>query len=141
MSKVHHFKKYSVVKPNFEVEIDGNSLAEKFSKAQNDLNNQIISDTAEYVPMSQGILSNSVHEEHGDEIVWNGPYARFLYMGKLMLDSRGSSWALPNTKKHVVNKDLKYSKEAHSKAGPKWFERAMDEHKNNWIETVKKAMK
>ncbi len=141
MSKLFHFRKYSVVKPNFEFHFDGEILSEKLTKAQNDLNNQIIADTVNYVPFSQGILSNSVHVENDDEIVWNTPYARFLYMGKLMVDERGSTYARKGGRKHVIDKNLNYSQEAHSKAGSHWFERAMDEHLDDWVETVKEAVK
>ena len=141
MSKLFHFQKYSVIRPDFEFHLDGNILAEKLNKAQNDLNNQIMTDTSDYVPFNQGILSNSVHIENNDEIVWNTPYARFLYMGKGMVDKRGSTWAKKGGRKYVTNKDLTYSKEQHSKAGSHWFERALDDHKDDWINVVKKAVK
>lgn len=130
-----------MIRPGFEFHFDGKILAEKLNKAQENLNNQIMTDCEDYVPFNQGILSNSVHIEKDNEIVWNGPYARFLYMGKLMLDERGSSWARKGSQKFVTNKDLTYSKEAHSKAGSHWFERAMEDHKNDWIDVVKKAVK
>jgi hypothetical protein len=123
-----------------KIHLTGSVLAKKLNKAREDLNDQIMLDCKDYVPFNQSILSNSVHTENGDEIVWNGPYARFLYMGKLMLDDRGSAWALPNTQKHVVDKDLTYSKEGHSKAGAHWFERAKEDYLDTWIETVRKAV-
>ena len=135
------FKKYNSDSRSVKIHITGSVSAEKLNKAQQDLNDQIMLDCKDYVPFNQGILSNSVHAENGDEIVWNGPYARFLYMGKLMLDDRGSSWALKYTKKHVTGKNLTYSKEKHSKAGAKWFERAKNDYLESWIEVVKKAVK
>ena len=62
-------------------------------------------------------------------------------MGKLMLDDRGSSWALKNTRKHVVNKNLEFSKEAHSKAGAKWYERSKEDNLQNWVKIVKRSFK
>jgi hypothetical protein len=140
-NSMFHFGKYSVVTPNFGFNLNGDILAEKLNKAQEDLNNQIMIDCEDYVPFQQGILSNSVHVEDGDEIVWNAPYARFLYMGKLMLDERGSSWARKGGRKYVTNKDLTYSKEGHSKAGSHWFDRAMEDHLDDWIDVVRKAVK
>ena len=97
---------YMSISDKIEVNIDMTRLKGNLAKAQQNLAYQIISDTQDYVPFQQGVLSSSVHTENDDsEIVYNTPYARFLYMGKLMLDDRGSSWALKNTKKHVVNKN------------------------------------
>ena len=132
---------YTLINDRIEVRLNMKNLKGKLSKAQSNLVYQIISDTQDYVPFDQGILSNSAHPENDDtEIVYNTPYARFLYMGKLMLDSRRSSWARKGTRKHVVNKDLKYSKEGHSKAGSKWYERSKQDNLNNWIETVKRSL-
>lgn len=132
---------YALINDRIEVRLNMKNLKGKLSKAQSNLVYQIISDTQDYVPFDQGILSNSAHPENDDtEIVYNTPYARFLYMGKLMLDSRGSSWARKGTRKHVVNKDLKYSKEGHSKAGAKWYERSKQDNLSNWIETVKRSL-
>lgn len=138
----YEFKdKYLVITDKIKVDIDLSKLKGKLARAQNALVNQIIADTTDYVPFRDGFLSNSVHTENENtEIVYNTPYARFLYMGKLMLDDRGSSWAKKGARKHVVNKNLEYSKESHSKAGAKWYERAKEEHLNDWVDVVKKAV-
>lgn len=141
MEEIFHLKNYCFSCPNFKFKLDGKVLADKLLKAQKDLINQIIADCTDYVPFQQGILSNSVRVENGNEIVWGTPYARFQYMGKLMLDYRGSAWALKGEKKHVVNIDLEYSTEGHSRAGKKWFERAKKEHEKDWLEVFKKAVK
>jgi hypothetical protein len=78
--------------------------------------------------------------DKSNEIVYNTPYARFLYMGKVMLDDRGSAWALPYTQNHVTDRNLTYSKEGHSKAGDKWYERSKEDNLDKWIETFKKAL-
>lgn len=138
----YEFKdKYLVVTDKIEVDIDLSKLKGKLAKAQSDLVNQIIADTTDYVPFRDGFLSNSVYTENENtEIVYDTPYARFLYMGRIMLDDRGSSWAKKDTKKHVVDRDLNYSKESHGKAGAKWYERAKEDHLNGWIDVVKKAV-
>lgn len=134
--------KYLQVYGNISIELDFRRLKDKLAKAQSSLAHQIIADTSDYVPFEQGILSNSAHTEHDDtEIVYSTPYARFLYMGKLMLDERGSAWAKKGTRKHVVDKNLNYSKEGHSKAGSHWFERAKEDNLKTWEDVVKKAVK
>lgn len=133
---------YLFVNGNIKVEINLSKFKEKLSQAQRGLAYQIIADTQDYVPFLQGDLSNSAKpNEDNTQIIYKTPYARYLYMGKLMVDSRGSTWAKKHTKKHVVNKDLTYSKEHHSKAGAKWYERSKEDNLENWINTVKKAVK
>jgi hypothetical protein len=126
---------------NISVSVKSNVLENRISKAQKDFTNQIMIDCNDYVPFRQGILSNSVHVENDKEIVWNGPYARFLYYGKVMVDERGSTWARKGGKKHVIDRDLKYSKEGHLNAGSFWFERAKKVYQDNWIKLAKKAVK
>lgn len=138
----YNFKdKYLFVNDSIKIDIDLTKFKDKLETAQSDLVNQIIADTQDYVPFLQGTLSESAKpNEDNTKIIYNTPYARFQYMGKLMLDSRGSSWAKKNTKKHVVNKDLTYSREHHSQAGAKWYERSKENNLNNWIEVVKRAV-
>ena len=139
----YNFKdNYLFVNDSIKIDIDLTKFKDKLEKAQSDLVNQIIADTQDYVPFLQGDLSNSAKpNEDNTEIIYRAPYARYQYMGKLMLDNRGSSWAKKGTRKHVVNKDLTYSKEHHSQAGAKWYERSKENNLNNWIEVVKKAVK
>lgn len=133
--------KYLFVNDNIKVDIDLTKFKDKLETAQNDLVNQIIADTQDYVPFNQGVLSNSVHaNEDNTKIIYGTPYARFQYMGKVMVDNRGSTWAKKNTRKHVINRDLTYSKEHHSKAGEKWYERSKENNLSNWLEVVKRAV-
>ena len=121
--------------------LDPRILMGKFSKAQNELVNQVIIDCLPYVPFKQGYLSESVHPENGNEIVWKGPYAQFLYYGKVMVDERGSTWAEKYGTKHVTGTDLEFSKEGHPKATSHWFEEAKQHHLHEWIDKVQKAVK
>jgi hypothetical protein len=102
--------------------------------------NQIIADTAPFVPFRQGVLSAAT-VENDDEVVYKPPYSRFQYMGKVMLDSRGSAWAPKYGKKYVTSKNLKYGKTHHPKATSHWYEKAEEIHKNEWIALVKKVVK
>lgn len=54
-------------------------------------------------------------------IVTDTVSARFLFQGKLMVsDVTGSPWARKGETKHVVNKNLDYSKVKNPMAGPRW---------------------
>ena len=64
------------------------------------------------------------------------PFGRFLYEGKVMVDTKtGSPWARPGAKKVVTDRDLKYS---NPKATPHWFDTAKENHGDSWVRAVKK---
>ena len=60
-------------------------------------------------------------------VVWNNPYARFLYYGKVMVGPSGSPWAKHGEKKHLTDKKLTYQGAA--KRGSYWFERMKAAHR------------
>lgn len=113
---------------------------------------QIAKDTEQYVPALTKSMANRVHPDqprltdrvqvNGDTIIYPGPYARFLYYGKLMIDpNTGSSWAAPGADKVVTGKDLNISKAVHSKAQSHWFEASKAQNKEKWIRVAGRAMK
>lgn len=70
-----------------------------------------------FVPMEvigkqSGMLRRSAHIEQNDEdiaVVYNTPYAHYVYEGKLWVDPiTGSSWARKGTKKIPTDINLKY---------------------------------
>lgn len=88
------------------------------------------------------ILSNSAYVRNENrELVYSTPYARFQYMGKVMVDDRGSTWAKRGEKKHVINKDLVYSTDRHPQATSHWYEAAEKQYKKKWIKMVKDMVK
>ena len=70
------------------------------------------------------------------EVRWNGPYARYLYYGKLMLSPSGSSWAKHGEKKHLTDKDLNFH--GAPKRGSFWFERMKTVHQKNILKGAAK---
>ena len=135
--------RYLVINDNIKIDIDLTKFKKKLSKVQSDLIYQIKSDTENYVPFNQGVLSNSVRPENNNtELVYDTPYARYLYMGKVVTDEKGRTWVGKGEKKPIVtNKDLTYSKEGHSKSGAKWYERSKEDNLEKWIDTIKKGLK
>ena len=68
-----------------------------------------------------------------------GPYARFLYMGKVMVDTEtGSPWSRPGAKKVVTGRDIQFSKEPNPFATDHWFDAAKDEFGDTLVKGVKK---
>lgn len=72
-------------------------------------------------------------------IRYTSPYARYQYYGKLMVSSvTGSPYAKRGEKKVLTDKDLKYSKLRHQRAGKLWFERMKADHKDEILEGARK---
>ena len=110
----------------------------KLTKCKKKLISQVIKDTTPYVPMQDGILYMSAlvnQNRYKDKIVWTGPYARFLYHGKVMVGIRSRrAWARLGEVKETTSKALKYGK-THPLAGPEWYIRC--KNKGKWVKLTK----
>ena len=127
---------------DFEFKINLRRIIGNIKKAQAALINQIRIDTEQYVPALDLTLSNSAHAENKNtELVYNGPYARFQYYGKVMVDERGSTYARPGGKKHVIDKDLVYNISRHPNATSFWYKKSKEQYKDKWIKLVKETIK
>ena len=83
---------------------------------------QVAKDTVKYVPMRTGsqMQRSNVHMSDratvkGSKIIYPGPYARYLYKGKVVVGPRYGP-------KHETDKDLVFTKSAHRDATAYWFE-------------------
>lgn len=73
-------------------------------------------------------------------IVWDTPYARFLYYGVLMVDENGSSWAKRGKKKHVKDPEQKLNfAQDHQNSQMLWYEKAKDINMEKWLKTYQQA--
>mgnify|MGYP003102309882 CR=1 FL=1 len=111
----------------FNVHTSGlDSLREKVSsasdKAAHIVAMQVRKDTSPYVPALTGSLDKRTRVD-GGEIIYPGPYARYLYFGKLMVDpATGSSYAQKGSTKVLTDKNLVFNKAMHGQAQSYWFE-------------------
>lgn len=121
--------KYTLIRPHFSFVLDLTATKETIKKADEWLRQQVIADTDPYVPKQQNIMSGGVHIEL-DDIVYPGPYARFLYMGKVMVgvESR-SAWAKKGEMKEVTDKSLTFQSPT---AQAMWFEVSKAHHEKEW---------
>ena len=99
-----------------------------------------------YVPFRSGPLKNSVHpSQEWDSIIYNTPYARYHWYGKLMVDPitkkgafydprSGRYWSRPNTPKELTTRDLQYT--GGPLRGPKWVERCWLDNKDSITNSV-----
>ena len=101
---------------------------------------QMAKDTEPYVPALTKSLANRT-QVNGDTIIYPGPYARFLYYGKLMIDpNTGSAWAPKGATKVVTGKDLNISTAVHGKAQSHWFEASKAQNLEKWKRVAGRAM-
>lgn len=101
---------------------------------------QMAKDTEQYVPARTKSQANRTFVDK-DTITYEGPYARFLYYGKLMIDPRtGSPWAPKGATKVVTGKDLNISQAVHGKAQSHWFEASKAQNLPKWKRVAGRVM-
>lgn len=116
-------------------------LAQGCTKAEHTVALQIKKDTSPYVPALTGSLDARTRVD-GQQIIYPGPYARYLYYGKLMIDTEtGSSYAPKGGTKVVTDKDLVFNKSMHAQAQSHWFEASKSENLEKWVRVADKAVK
>lgn len=101
---------------------------------------QVAKDTERYVPMRTGSLRQRTRVI-GNRIIYPGPYARYLYYGKLYVDPMtGSPFAQKGATKvpATPEKNLKYW---HKGTCSHWFEASKAQNKDKWVEVAKEALK
>lgn len=130
----------------FSVKADGfdelhEAIAQACTKAEHIVTLQARKDTAPYVPFLTGSLDRRTQVE-GNAIIYPGPYARFLYYGKVMVDPQtGSTFAPKGGTKVLTNRDLVFSKAMHPQAQSHWFEASKAQNMEKWVRVADKAVK
>ena len=135
MSEIIFVEKIAYVSSGIRCEIDISRFRKQFEQAQWYLGKKVLEDCKDFMPLRDGSLrQRSVVLREGREVLFPGPYARFLYMGKVMVDpDTGSPWARKDAIKVVTDRDLTYSA-----GGPKWFDAAKAAHGEAWVAEVKR---
>lgn len=115
-------------------------LAESCTRAESIVGQQVIKDTAPFVPALTGSLTIRTRLD-GNKIIYPGPYARFLYYGKVMVDPQtGSTFAPKGGTKVLTDRDLVFSKAMHPQAQSHWFEASKAQNLDKWIRVAEKAV-
>lgn len=116
-------------------------LAEGCERAKHAVAEEIRSDTAPYVPALTGSLDTRTRVVD-NMVIYPGPYAQFLYYGKVMVDPEtGSTYAPKDGIKVVTDKNLVFNKSEHAQAQAFWFEASKSENLDKWIRIAEKAVK
>lgn len=116
------------------------TIANRCEKAAHTVALQVKKDTEPFVPMLTGSLKNRARVD-GNTIIYPGPYARFLYYGKVMVDpNTGSTWAPMGETKVVTDRDLVFTTDFHPQAQSHWFEAAKAQNEDKWLRVAQKAV-
>ena len=115
-------------------------LAVASTKAEHMVAIQAEKDTSPYAPMLTGDLKKKTRVE-GGYIIYPGPYARYLYYGKLMVDpNTGSSYAPNGGTKVLTDKNLVFNQASHPQAQDHWFEASKAQNLDKWLRVAEKAV-
>lgn len=116
-------------------------LAVSSTKAEHIVAVQAAKDTSPFVPALTGSLDDNTKVE-GGYIIYPGPYARYLYYGKLMVDpNTGSSYAPEGGTKVLTDRNLVFTKSVHPQAQAFWFEASKAQNLDKWLRVADKAVK
>lgn len=140
------------VKENITAELGAN-IADRRDRADHILAQQVKSDTEKYVPMLTGSLVNRTRVE-GNTIIYPGPYARYLYHGKVMVeagtgrgpmrivDKLGNEYIRfrKGAKLTPTSRPLQYTTDFHKEAGPNWFGRSKAKNLPKWLRVAERAV-
>lgn len=137
MSEMQHFPKFSYVSANFRVDLNLDRFSKQFAEAQQWLGDRVLEDCKAVMPHRAGSLQQRSHtEDNGKKVIFPGPYGRFLYGGKVMVDPvTGSPWARKGAKKVLTDRPLQFS---NPQATDHWFDTAKAQHGEYWIAGVKR---
>ncbi|WMI81843.1 minor capsid protein [Anaerotignum sp. MB30-C6] len=107
------------------------------------IDSEVIKHCAPYAPFETGQMQKSATLGTvigSGEIVYNSPYAKFLYYGKVMVSpSTGSPWAKKGERKNLTQKPLQYN--GAPKRGAYWFERMKVDHGDAILKEVERLGK
>nr|DAN18346.1 MAG TPA: Minor capsid protein [Bacteriophage sp.] len=120
-----------------------NKLAEGCTRAEHIVALQVRKDTSPFVPASGAPAGLGARTKvDGSNIIYPGPYARYLYYGKLMVDpTTGSSYAPKGGTKVLTDKNLVFSQAVNPQAQSHWFEASKAQNLEKWVRVADKAVK
>ena len=143
---------------SIDANIDLGRIERNIEKAQYFLDSQVMTDMVPYMPMQTGNFiqrtraMSAAIAGSGKVVAAAPPMGRYLYMGKVMVDSETGKGPMrievspgeyifrfrKGAKLVATDRDLKFSKAANPKAQKQWFDAAKRDHGKEWVKQVKK---
>lgn len=109
---------------------------------------QALKDTDPFVPALTGTFSKLAYTV-GNEIIYTGDQARYLYEGKVMVDEEGNGPVnIPGvglryrkgSKLHAIDKNLVFTKDMHPDAQSHWMEASEAKNGDKWARVAENAI-
>lgn len=117
------------------------AIAKACMRAEHVLAEQIEKDNQPFVPAFTESITQRTRVD-GSAVIYPGPYARFLYYSKVMVDpNTGSTYAPKGGTKVLTDRDLVFSKAVHPQAQSHWFEASKAQNLDKWVRVAEKAVK
>ena len=128
-------------------------LADAGHRAAHAVAVQIAKDTEPFVPaLTKSLVNRSQAVEN--MVVYPGPYARYLYYGRVMVDEHGNGpghyidkhgnevLKFPKgSKLHATDRYLVFTKSVHPQAQSHWFEASKAQNLEKWVRVAGRAVK
>lgn len=145
------FIRFSCSADGLHAVVDIQAFNTRVREAQQWLGDRVLEDCKACMPLGSGntggLQQRSHTEDDGKRVVFPGPYARYLYYGKVMVDRETGKGPrkIPmssgdyilrfrkGAKLIATNRPLKYSD---PQAVPEWFEHAKRQYEQFWIDGV-----
>lgn len=120
--------------------VSGGDVHKACKLAEPELAKNVLKDTAPFVPALTGVFSAAARVQ-GNEVVYIGDQAKYLYYGKVMIDEHnrhavfyeGIGWRHRKyAKLHAIDKDLVFTKDMHPEAQSHWMEASYEKSAEKW---------
>ena len=130
-----------MIRISLKENVDPNLLSGRATKTELAMTWEIMKDTRPFVPALTESLANRTYVK-GNNIVYPGPYARYLYYGKVMVNAAtgkgpmkipdvGYRWP-KGAVLAPTNRDLKISTAVHKDATAHWMEASKAQNMSKW---------
>lgn len=131
------------------LDLDSNFISDACTAAEKILTVQVMKDTRPFVPAETTSLNQRTRIV-GNSIVYPGPYARYLYAGKVMVDSVTGKGPMKipevgyrfhkGATLRPTERNLNISTAVHPQAQSHWFEASKKQNIEKWKQVAAKAI-
>ena len=158
MSKTYHFKSFSIVDGEIEVKVSLSRFEKQFQQAQYQLDGNVMNSMVPFMPHLNGTFINTTRaasaaiQGTGRVYAAFGPQGRYLYEGKVMVDSetgKGPYKIATGPDEYVLrfrkgaklvatDRPLRYTKTHNPAVTDHWFDAAKQRDGKEWVKNVKR---